>query len=127
MLFAVGLVLGVVPLELHDSRLAPRSRIRHNKTVVTFESLRQSNPAINVIAAKYGARNLRVFGSVARGTNRPDSDVDFLVDFEPGRTLFDLIGLRLDLSELLGASADVTTPDSLRYIRESVLAEARVL
>ena len=95
--------------------------------MVTFESLRQSNPAINVIAAKYGARNLRVFGSVARGTNRPDSDVDFLVDFEPGRTLFDLIGLRLDLSELLGASADVTTPDSLRYIRESVLAEARVL
>jgi predicted nucleotidyltransferase len=95
--------------------------------VVTFQSLRQSTPAIKLLAAKYGASNLRVFGSVARGTNRPDSDVDFLVEFEPGRTLFDLIGLRLDLTELLGANADVTTPDSLRYIRETVLSEARVL
>ncbi len=95
--------------------------------MVTLESLRQSSPAIHQLAGKYGATDVRVFGSVARGTNRPDSDVDFLVEFEPGRTLFDLIGLRLDLCDLLGANADVTTPASLRYIQERVLSEARVL
>jgi predicted nucleotidyltransferase len=46
--------------------------------------------------------SLRIFGSVARGANRENSDVDFLVEFEPSRTLFDLIALRLDLKELLG-------------------------
>ena len=51
---------------------------------------------IREIAAKHGARNVRVFGSVARGDARPDSDVDFLVDMEPGRTLLDLGGLLMD-------------------------------
>ena len=47
---------------------------------------------ILIIAAKHGARNIRIFGSVARGEARSDSDVDFLVDMEPGRTLFDMGG-----------------------------------
>ena len=51
---------------------------------------------IREIAAKHGARNVRVFGSVARGDARPDSDVDFLVDMEPGRTLLDLGRLLMD-------------------------------
>jgi predicted nucleotidyltransferase len=74
-----------------------------------------------------GASNLRVFGSVARGDNQPESDVDFLVEFDKDRTLFDLIALRLDLRELLGVEVDVVTPNSLRYIRDRVLAEARAL
>lgn len=68
-----------------------------------------------------------MFGSVARGEAGPDSDVDFLVEFDAGRTLFDLIGLRLDLEELLGTGVDVVTPGSLRYVRERVLSEAQAL
>ena len=74
-----------------------------------------------------GGRNIRVFGSVVRGENRGDSDVDFLIEFEKGRTLFDLIELKLDLEELIGATVDIVTPDSLKYLRDRVLAEAQAL
>lgn len=77
------------------------------------------------IAARYGARNVRIFGSVARGEARPDSDVDVLVDMEPGRGLLDLGGLLMDLQELLGCRVDVVTEQGLRpRIRERVLREA---
>lgn len=77
------------------------------------------------LAAKYGARNVRVFSSVARGGNDEQSDVDFLVDMEPGRSLFDLGGLLMGLQELLGAEVDVVTGRGLRpRIRERVLADA---
>lgn len=80
------------------------------------------------IAAKHGARNVRVFGSVARGEARPDSDVDFLVDMEPGRTLFDMGGLLMDLRDLLGLEVDVVTEHGLKpRIRERVLKEAELL
>ena len=77
------------------------------------------------IAAKRGAKNVRVFGSVARGDNDPASDIDFLVDLEPGRTLFDLSGLLIDLETLLEQKVDVVTERGLRpRVRERVLAEA---
>ena len=77
------------------------------------------------VAAYHGARNLRVFGSVARGDARPDSDIDFLVDLEPGRSLFDLGGLLFDLQSLLGVDVDVVTEKGLRpRIRAQVLQEA---
>ena len=77
------------------------------------------------IAARYGARNVRVFGSVARGDARPDSDVDILVDMEPGRSLFDLGGLLSELQTLLGADVDVVTEKGLRpRIRAQVMREA---
>ncbi len=77
------------------------------------------------VAARHGARNLRVFGSVARGDARPDSDIDFLVDLEPGRSLFDLGGLLFDLQTLLGVDVDVVTVKGLRpRIRAQVLQEA---
>jgi predicted nucleotidyltransferase len=80
------------------------------------------------IAAKHGARNVRVFGSVARGEARPDSDVDFLVDMEPGRTLFDMGALLMDLRDLLGLNVDVVTEDGLKpRIRDRVLKEAELL
>ena len=66
------------------------------------------------VAAQRGARNVRVFGSVARGDNDDKSDVDFLVEMEPGRTLFDLSGLLLDLESLLHVSVDVVTERGLR-------------
>ncbi len=93
--------------------------------MVTLDSLRTGDKRqIEVLARRHGASNVRIFGSVAKGVNRENSDVDFLVEFEPTRTLFDLIALRLDLNDLLGAEVEVVTPGSLRYIRERVLAEA---
>jgi uncharacterized protein len=80
------------------------------------------------IAAKHGARNLRIFGSVARGETRPDSDVDFLVEMQPGRTLFDLGALLMELREFLGLKVDVVTEHGLKpRIREHVLKEAQTL
>ena len=77
------------------------------------------------IAARYGAYNVRVFGSLARGEADADSDVDLLVDLEPGRSLFDLGGLLMDLQDLLGRRVDVVTANGLRErIRDRVLREA---
>ena len=77
------------------------------------------------IAAKHGARNVRVFGSAARGDAGPDSDLDILVDMEPGRSLLDMGGLLMDLRDLLGREVDVVTERGLKLrIRERVLKEA---
>src|ERR1700675_4327183 len=66
------------------------------------ELLKANREEILRLASKYGARNVRIFGSVARGEAGPESDVDILVDLEPGRSLFDLGGLLMDLRDLLG-------------------------
>ena len=80
------------------------------------------------IASAQGARNVRVFGSTVRGEARPDSDLDLLVDMEPGRSLLDLVGLGQALEDLLGCKVDVLTEGCLHdRIRDAVLAEARPL
>ena len=80
------------------------------------------------IARRHGALNVRVFGSVAEGRANENSDVDFLVDLEPERSLFDLGGLLMDLQELLGRRVDVVTEKSLHwYIRDRILSEAKSL
>ncbi len=77
------------------------------------------------LAAKPGARNVRVFGSMARRKAGPESDIDILVEMEPGRSLFDLGGLSVDLEALLGLKVDVVTEKGLKErIRERVLDEA---
>lgn len=77
------------------------------------------------IAAKHGARNVRLFGSVARGEAGPDSDVDLLVEFDADRSLLDHVALVQDLEELLGRKVQVTTEDALHwYIRDRVLEQA---
>ena len=81
--------------------------------------------ATSKIAAKYGASNIRLFGSTASGTADQKSDIDFLVDVEPGRSLFDLGGLLFELQKLLGRPVDIVTTAGLRpRIRERVLKEA---
>ena len=83
---------------------------------------------ILALAAKHGAYNVRVFGSVAQGTADEKSDIDFLVDLEEGRTLFDLGGLLMDLQNLLQRQVDVLTEQGLHwYIRNKVLEEAKPL
>jgi predicted nucleotidyltransferase len=77
------------------------------------------------LARRHGARNLRVFGSVARGEARADSDVDLLVEWEPGRSLLDHAGLVADLEELLGRRVHIGTEKALHwYVRDKILSEA---
>jgi len=92
------------------------------------EIISDQKEQILVIAAKYGAYNVRIFGSVARGTAGQNSDVDFLVDFEEDRNLFDLGGFLMDLQKLLHRKVDVVTEKGLHwYIKDSILKEAKPL
>ena len=92
------------------------------------ELLQERRQDILHIATKYGAYNVRVFGSVARGEAGPNSDVDFLVELEPDRSLFDLGGLLMDLQALLGREVDVVSEKGLHwYIRDRVIQEAQPL
>lgn len=80
------------------------------------------------IASSHGATRVRVFGFVARGEDDARSDVDFLVELAPGRSLFDLGGIQFELESLLGRHVDVVTERGLkRRIRERVLRESVVL
>lgn len=91
----------------------------------TLDSLRSMREVIVTTAEARGVHHLRVFGSVARGTSTSASDVDLLVEFEPGRSLFDLGGAIADLEDLFGCPVDVVTVDELRpVVRERILAEA---
>ncbi len=92
------------------------------------ELLQTKREEILQIAARHGAYNVRVFGSVARGEADEESDVDFLIDAGPHRTPFFPGGLVMDLQELLGRPVDVVTEKGLRArIRERVLREAVTL
>ena len=89
------------------------------------EVLKVKREEILRIAAQHGARNVRIFGSVAQGEAKLDSDVDVLVDLEPGRSLLDHAALMLDLEELLRCKVDVATERGLRArVRDRVLREA---
>lgn len=96
--------------------------------MTVVELLRTRRDEILQIAAKHGARNVRVFGSAVRGEAGEQSDIDFLVDLEPGRSLLDHAGLILDLQELLGREVDVVTENSIYWLlRRRILKEARAL
>jgi predicted nucleotidyltransferase len=80
------------------------------------------------LAAQHGATNVRVFGSVVRGEAGAGSDIDFLVDMEPKRSLLDIATLKLDLQNLLDCDVDVVTESSLYWLlRRRILREARPL
>jgi predicted nucleotidyltransferase len=92
------------------------------------ETLKTNRSIILELAARYGAKNVRVFGSAARGDFDQYSDIDFLVDMEKGRSLLDMGGLLMELQKLLGCRVDVVTPKGLRpRIRDTVLKEAMTL
>jgi len=83
---------------------------------------------IRAIAAKHGAYNIRIFGSVVRGEAGPDSDIDFLVDAGPATSSWFPAGLILDLEKILGRSVEVVTEKALSpYIRDHVLREVKTL
>ncbi len=79
-------------------------------------------------AVRNGASDIRVFGSIARGDAHDESDIDFLVEFEKGRSALDKVGLIEELEQLLGSKVLVVTPGALhRVIRDKVLSEAMPL
>jgi predicted nucleotidyltransferase len=82
--------------------------------------------AVRAVARRFQMGNLRVFGSVAMGTDTEGSDLDLLVDPKPGTTLFDLGGLQVELEELLGVTVDLRTPEDIPLkFRQQVLEQSR--
>jgi len=93
-----------------------------------IDGLGLSREAIKIVAQKYGATHVRVFGSFARGEERTDSDLDLLVEMDSTRTLLDTIGLIQDLEDQLGRKVDVITVASLHHVlRDRILQEALAL
>ena len=89
------------------------------------ELLREKREEILRVCARHGARNIRVFGSVARGEADEKSDIDLIIEFEPERSLLDHAALWLELRELLGHEVDVVSERGIKpRIRERVLREA---
>lgn len=96
-----------------------------NQTMNIYDVLQTKREEILNIAAKYGAYNVRIFGSVARREADEQSDIDFLVEMQSGRSLFDLGGLLMELQDLLERDVDIVTEKGLRKrIRERVMKEA---
>jgi predicted nucleotidyltransferase len=79
---------------------------------------------IKAVAARHHGRRVRLFGSVARGQGREGSDIDLLVDFDPGSSLFDLLRLNRELEELLGHPVDVVSRGGLKARDRAILDEA---
>jgi uncharacterized protein len=96
---------------------------RPNEATSLRERLREHRPELLAAAARRGASNLRIFGSVARGDDNHDSDVDF----EASRSLVDVAGLILDLQEILGVPVDVIEASTLRPDDRDILADVVAL
>lgn len=104
-----------------------REELRPRKAPLS-QQLGRRRAEILSIAVRYGAGNVRVFGSVARGEESLRSDLDLLVNFEPGRSLLDLIGLAQELEQMLGHKVDVVSEEGLSpYLRDRILDEAIAL
>jgi predicted nucleotidyltransferase len=96
--------------------------------MLTLDSLRHHREDILRLAERRGGRKIRVFGSVARGEATESSDLDLLVEWEPGRSLLDHSGLVQDLRDLLGTDVHLGTEESLHwYVRDRILREAAPL
>jgi len=94
--------------------------------LMLLDHIRTQKPAIDRLSAQFGARRLRVFGSVARGEEAPESDIDFLVEFDRGYDLFaQRLPLTRELSDLLGRTVDLIPDHELNpHLRERILSEA---
>lgn len=97
-------------------------------THIDLPALRARREQILSCAAIHGARNVRVFGSIARGEAEADSDIDLLVKMDQGRSLLDLVGLWQELEDLLGAHVDVLSEGGVSpHLRERIFADAVAL
>ena len=92
------------------------------------QALASQRDRILALAAASGATSVRVFGSVAKGLDREGSDVDLLVDMPAGTSLLHIVGLQLDIADVLGVKVDLCTERELHpVLRDRILAEARPL
>lgn len=124
----VGYFVPVPPRGVEGTIDQAIDRLRSEAREDVLTSLRARRNEILEVTARYGASNVRIFGSVVRGEATQHSDVDFLIDLEPGRTLLDLSGLICDLQDSLGRPVDVVIERSLKpYLRERILGEAESL
>lgn len=102
-----------------------QAQLKEKDALSLDDLLQQKREQILEIATQHGAYNVRIFGSVAKGTAGPDSDLDLLVDVQPEHSAWFPAGLILDLEALLDRKVDVVTEEALHwYIRDQVLAEA---
>jgi predicted nucleotidyltransferase len=102
--------------------------VYRERRLTASEIVEQMRSRILEVAQRHGATNVRIFGSVARGQADEASDIDLLVDLEAGKTLFDLVALTQELSEITGRRVDVVTERGLRKrIHDSVMREAIAL
>jgi predicted nucleotidyltransferase/DNA-binding XRE family transcriptional regulator len=108
---------------LNLSPRPPRRRVTRGLAL-----LRRSRERLQKAARRYGVRDVRVFGSVARGEDTAESDIDLVVELDPGHTLLDLIGFQQAAEEILGVNVDVAAPRLLKdRVRARALREARAL
>lgn len=111
---------------LGNSASGPRARERRGK--LRLRAVRNARERLLRAALRHGLRDVRVFGSVVRGEATAESDVDLLVDLEPGRTLIDLIGFQQEAETILGVNVDVVTERFLkRRVRAGAVRDARPL
>ena len=90
--------------------------------------IRKQRENILKIAKAHGATNIKIFGSYARGDEQPGSDIDLLVELEPGRSLLDIIAIKHDIEDMINRRVDVVTAGALSpYIREEIMTEAIAL
>lgn len=83
-----------------------------------LETIRSQRDAVLALAAQYGASNLRVFGSVARGEETPDSDIDIVADFAPGQSYADLWSLQDALEDMFGRKVDLISQPGIKRIAD---------
>ena len=102
-----------------------RSFVVKGNGMIDQQIIQAKRPEILEIAQRYGARDIRIFGSVARGDQTETSDLDLIVRFDTGRTLFDQGGLLMELQDLLGVKVDIISERGMRpRFREQVMKEA---
>lgn len=92
-----------------------------------FTQLKKDSELINSIATKHGVKRISLFGSVARGEEQEKSDIDLLVDFDEGASLFDLINLKLELEGIYNRKVDITTVNSLHPLMASQVRDEAIL
>ncbi len=94
----------------------------------TLDHLNRHRDELLALANRHRATRVRIFGSVLRGDDHSESDIDLLVEFAPDASLLDLVGLQQDAEALLGRRVDIVTPDGVSpFLRERILDEARLL
>ena len=95
---------------------------------MNIQELKKKRESIISVVERNGGRKVRIFGSLARGEGLTDSDVDILIELDPGRSLLDILAIKQDLEDLLHRNVDVLTESAVSpYIKDDIMSEAVAL